>query len=329
MNLSDIKAAIQLFPHKRILVVGDAMIDTYVEGDADHISAEAPVPIIRQRSARFVLGGAGNVANNVAAMGGVVTLVTIAGRDEQGKTLKNLCTRAGIRLLCVIDPSRHTTTKTRIISRLHQHQIARIDKESTESIEQEIEKRLIAIIKTLAPHDMVIVSDYAKGCVTKNVMKALKAKFGPPTIVADNKPKNAPLMRGIYAITPNMKEAAELTGINATTDALAVRAVNQLGKRFLTSVILTRGEYGVTLREKKDGKIRHFRSTVLSVKDVTGAGDTLIAALALMCATGTPLPAAVELANFAAGIVVAQRGTVALSRKELLEHVKTLSVYPR
>ena len=327
MNPSEIKSAIVLFPKQRILVVGDAMIDMYVEGDVEHISAEAPVPIVRQRSVRFILGGAGNVAANARALGGITTLVAIAGRDTHAKTLRNLCERAGIHARLITDAKRPTTTKLRIISHAHQHQLARLDSESAAPIGPETEKRLIAVIRALPPQDIVIVSDYAKGCITKNVIKLLKEKFGPERIVADMKPQHAPFYKGIYAITPNMKEAAALTGIHTTTDALAARATDLLVKRLSTNVILTRAEHGVTLREKRTGTMHHFRSRPLSVKDVTGAGDTLIAALALMRAVGAPLPQATEAANLAAGIAVSQRGTVALSHKELVEHLDTINVY--
>lgn len=327
MNPSDSKAAIALFPQKRILVVGDAMIDMYVEGDVEHISAEAPVPIVRQRSVRFILGGAGNVAANARALGGITTLVAIAGRDAHSKILRKLCERVSIRARLIADSKRPTTTKLRIVSHAHQHQLARLDSESAEPMSKETEKRLLAAIRALPPQDMVIVSDYAKGCITKNVIKLLKEKFGPERIVADMKPQHAQFYKGIYAITPNMKEVAALTGIHTTTDALAARATNILWKRLSTTVILTRAEHGVTLREKRRGTMHHFRSRPLSVKDVTGAGDTLIAALALMLAAGAPLPQATEMANLAAGIAVSQRGTVALSHKELVEHLDAINVY--
>ena len=324
MNPAEIKKAIARFPKRRILVVGDAMIDMYVEGDADHISAEAPVPVLRQHSVNYILGGSGNVANNVAALGGVATLVAVAGRDDNAEILRALCRQARIRLKCFVDATRPTTTKLRIVSRLHQHQLARVDSELATPIAKALEKRLIAAIRALPPQDMVIVSDYAKGCITKNVVSALKKKFGGEKIVADMKPPHAAFYKGIYAITPNMKEALELTGLHTTTDALATRAAKVMGKRLSTAVILTRAEHGVTLRERR-GAISHFRSNILSVKDVTGAGDTLIAALALACAVGTPLPHAVELANFSAGIVVSQRGTFALSRKDLEQHIDPLA----
>ena len=326
MNPSEIKSAIVLFPKQRILVVGDAMIDMYVEGDVEHISAEAPVPIVRQRSVRFILGGAGNVAANARALGGITTLVAIAGRDAHAKTLRNLCERVGIRARFIADSKRPTTTKLRIVSHANQHQLARLDSESAEPMSKETEKRLLAVLRALPPQDLVIVSDYAKGCVTKNVIQLLKEKFGLERIVADMKPQHALFYKGIYAITPNMKEVAALTGIHTTTDALAARATNILQKRLSTNVILTRAEHGVTLREKRTGALHHFRSRPLSVKDVTGAGDTLIAALALMRAVGAPLPQATEVANLAAGIAVSQRGTVAPSHKEPVEPPSTLNL---
>ncbi len=177
--------------------------------------------------------------------------------------------------------------------------------------------KLVKSILALPHFDIVIISDYAKGCITKKVVEALRKRFGNNAIIADMKPVNASLYKNILAITPNLKETAELTGIHATTTMLADAAAKALQENYNTSIVLTRGEYGITAREKTADTSTHFAAKPLTVHDVTGAGDTLVAAFALMMAAGAPFLEAAEMANAAAGVVVGVGGTHALKRKEL------------
>ena len=269
---------------------------------------------------REVLGGAGNVAANAAALGGKVTLMGIVGNDARAKTLARLCGAQGIRAMLFDDSARPTTAKVRFVA--GHHQLARIDIEETKPIARALEARVVKKIHSLPKHDMVIVSDYAKGCLTKGIVQALRARFGEHTIIADMKPVNAEWYKNILAVTPNLKEAADITGVYADTDALAERVTKLLGSRLKTSVVLTRGARGVSVRVHGKPSCEHFRNSILTVKDVTGAGDTLVAALALMCASGASFVEAAELANDAAGIVVGAAGTIALSRKALVGYLQ-------
>ncbi|MDP3645520.1 MAG: PfkB family carbohydrate kinase [bacterium] len=317
---TEFSKSIAQFSKKKILIIGDVMLDEYRAGTADRISPEAPIPVLLQKSVRYVLGGAGNVAANVAALGASATLVGVLGNDGHAKVVRNVCREKNIAPRFLIDTGRPTTTKIRFVS--GHHQLVRIDIEDTHVLMGKEETQMVALIRKLSKHDFVIVSDYAKGCLTKKVMHALRAKFGAHRIIADMKPHNAPLFVGICAITPNVKEATELSGITALTNAHALRAVKAIEKNLQTSVILTRGEYGVTVFDRSTKEAARFRSDAHSVKDVTGAGDTLVAVMALMIASGATLLEATELANLAAGAVVGVAGTHALSKKELDRYLK-------
>lgn len=318
--MSDFKNIINKFSKIRVLVVGDIMLDEYIEGTAERISPEAPIPVLLQKSVRHVLGGAGNVAANVAALGAKVTLLGVVGTDARGKIVAKLARERGISTAFISD-GRPTTTKIRFVS--GHHQVVRIDIEESHALIGKKEVELAGCIARLPDHDMVIVSDYAKGVLGKRIMGALKNRFGARKIVADMKPVNAALYRGVLAITPNAKEASGLTGTSITSDALASRAAMEISRRLDVSVILTRGEHGITVYERSGKKPTHVRANVHSVRDVTGAGDTLISVFALAHASGASLQEAATFANKAAGIVVGVGGTHALSREELARHCGT------
>ena len=309
---------IKEFARKRVLVVGDLMLDEYIDGSADRISPEAPIPVLLQKSVSHRLGGAGNVAANAAALGSTVTLIGVVGKDARGKVLTKLTREKRIRPRFLVDSTRPTTTKVRFVS--GHHQLVRIDIEEARPISRALEKQMVQTIHTLPAHHVVIVSDYGKGAITKGVLVALKAKFGAENIIADTKPAHAHFFGGLRAIAPNVKEAAEIVGIEASNDRQADKVTELLSKRLNTSVVLTRGEQGVTVRERGK-KAVHFKAEVQSVRDVTGAGDTLIAVFALMLASGGSFVEAAEMANRAAGIVVGFSGTHALTRKELEQAV--------
>ncbi len=317
--MNDVHSFTAQFPKKRILVIGDVMLDEYIEGQAERISPEAPIPVLLETSVTHILGGAGNVAGNVASLGGKATLMGIVGNDADAPILGKLCKSRKIDTKFIVDVSRPTTKKMRFVA--NGHQLVRIDKESAAAMSEKVEAHLINAIKKLPAYDMVIVSDYAKGCITERVLAALAKRFGADKIVADMKPAHAGWYKGIRAITPNLKETFDMTGIRAHTDEDATKAAKMLAKRMQTLVILTRGEFGITVCESTKAPCKHFRSTVLTVKDVTGAGDTLIAVLALMIASGAPLIDAAGFANLAAGAVVGVAGTHALTRAELEEYI--------
>ena len=186
MSYDDLKKYIARFPGKRVLVIGDVMLDEYVEGDAERISPEAPIPVLLQRSVRYVLGGAANVAANVAAQGGKVTLVGVVGKDSRARMLTRLCRSFSIAPNLKADPARPTTSKLRFIS--GHHQLVRIDIEEKMPVTGVVEHDIIRTIRALPSHDIVIISDYAKGCVTRNILAAVRARFGAARVIADMKP---------------------------------------------------------------------------------------------------------------------------------------------
>jgi rfaE bifunctional protein kinase chain/domain len=318
MNSDPLKYISQ-FRKKKVLVIGDIMLDEYIGGTAERISPEAPIPVLLQKSVRYILGGAGNVAANVAALGGQVTLMGLVGADERARHLSQLAKKASIATRFLTDIKRPTTTKIRFV--VGSHQLVRMDIEDSRLASASMTTKLVTSIKALPHFDIVIISDYAKGCVGKKVVDALRKRFGNSAIIADMKPTNASLYKNILAITPNLKETAELTDIHATTSALADRAAKTLQENYNTSIVLTRGEYGVTALEKTADASTHFAAKPLTVHDVTGAGDTLVAVFALMMAAGAPFLDAAEMANVAAGVVVGVGGTHALTRKEIEERL--------
>ncbi|MFH1246725.1 MAG: bifunctional ADP-heptose synthase [Candidatus Liptonbacteria bacterium] len=312
----DVKEIIKSFPDKHILVLGDVMLDSYIRGDAERISPEAPVPVVLQKSTHNVLGGAANVANNIASLGGKVTLIGIVGKDSDAAVIRKLCALQGITDGLVVDPSRPTTVKLRVTAR--RMQLLRIDKESVHGISKKIENAIIACIKAMPVPDLVVVSDYVKGCLTKNIIAALRKRFGGRKIIADIKPTHAGYCKSIFAITPNFKEACEIIGINqhdrlAHPDKLA----GALAKKLSASVVLTLGERGITIFDNAKKKIRRIPSRAVTIYDVTGAGDTVVGAMSLALAGGADLYAAADFANHAAGFVISKEGTTAITEKEI------------
>lgn len=305
------------FRNARVLVVGDVMLDRFVQGTVDRISPEAPIPVMRRTEERAVLGGAANVAANVATLGASAVLVGFVGEDPAGRDIARLCAGHGIEagLVTMAQP---TTEKVRFVG--GGQQLLRVDNEvaGATAADQEL---LIAIARRwIGDVDVVVLSDYAKGACSHRTLEVVIAeagRLGRPTIV-DPKSTDFGLYRGATVLTPNRREAATATGIDPANDDAAERA----GRRALdmaeaTAVLVTRGAAGMTLVEAV--RTTHLRSEAREVFDVSGAGDTVIATLALGVATGCQLPEASHVANVAAGIVVSKSGTATLTRSELLE----------
>lgn len=304
---------IDQFPKKSILVVGDVMLDLYIRGEVERISPEAPVLVVLEISRQVALGGAANVANNIRALGGKVSLFGIIGRDGEGEAIKKACRAAKINTRLITDPERITTTKTRALARYHH--LLRIDRENKITPSPAIEKKIISEINKFPNYDLVIVSDYDKGFITKNIVQALEKRFGKNKIIANFKPANAHLFKNILALTHNLKEAREITNLNATDNKSSEKVVAILAKNFSSSIIFTRGDQGMTVWEK--GNICHISAEAVKVMDVTGASDTVISVIALMLASGSSVIEAATLANKAAGLVVGKEGTATISTNEL------------
>jgi D-beta-D-heptose 7-phosphate kinase/D-beta-D-heptose 1-phosphate adenosyltransferase len=300
---------------RRVLVVGDLILDRYVSGDVPRISPEAPVPVVHVKSEDDRAGGAANVAANVASLRGRPLLAGVCGDDVAGRLLRAKVRTAGVPLAGVrVDRSRPTIEKTRILAR-HQ-QMLRFDRERPAPLEGAVERRLVEWIRSRRGRvDAVVLSDYAKGVLTPAVVAAacsLRAE-----VVVDPKGRDFTRYRGADGVTPNAHEAEAATGIDTSRVAGCRRAAQRLIDTLrLRYVVITRGAHGIYFRTAS-GEEGDAPTRARTVFDVTGAGDTVIAVLALARAAQLPLATAVELANSAAGIVVEKLGAATVSPEEL------------
>lgn len=313
---------VPLLAEKKILVVGDVILDKYIKGVVNRISPEAPIQIVEVDQETTVLGGAGNVANNICSLGGMAYIAGLIGKDENGALCKSLLERVKINTTEIVtDSSRPTTTKVRVIA--DRQQIVRFDYEKTYSITTEEENELIAKINKVAPSmDAIVVSDYAKGVVSMSVMRTLTKiaeKYKVPLFV-DPRPQHAHLYGiGVTAFTPNLKEAYGLRGIKEGEVSLEVVADN-LVRQYDANILITQGANGMTLFSK-DGSSHHVPAYAKEVYDIVGAGDTVIATLALAAAAGASIEQAAEIANCAAAVVVTKIGTATVTPEELIENI--------
>jgi rfaE bifunctional protein kinase chain/domain len=300
---------------KRILVVGDVMLDEWVWGTVSRISPEAPVPVVAVNDHSFTLGGAGNVANNLRAIGAHVAFAGAVGDDAEGHRVKKLFDDIEVNHdAVVILGDRPTTRKTRIVA--HNQQVVRADWESVESIAAVDSTNLCERVRELAAEcDAVVLSDYAKGLFTRELVEAVRAA---PIVTADPKPRNIALFDGVTVLAPNATEAVAATGIAIRDDASLERAgralLERLGCRY---VVITRGERGMALFGG-DGTRVLVPSVAHTVYDVSGAGDTVIAVLTAALAADASIEMALQLANFAAGAVVEKLGTATASPDEIV-----------
>lgn len=296
----------------RILVVGDVMLDRYWFGEVERISPEAPVPIVRIERIEERLGGAANVARNVAALGARVALLTVVGDDEPGRALARLLERSGITPYAHTDARMATTVKLRVIGR--RQQMLRADFETLPDNEVLLAK--LGEFETLLPgFDLVILSDYGKGGLTHiRRMIELAREAGKPILV-DPKGDDYSRYAGATVVTPNRNELREVVGRWRSEADLATRAQNLRRQLGLQALLLTRSEEGMTLFT--DAGAWSVPAQAREVFDVSGAGDTVIATLGVMLAAGATLQQAVETANRAGGIVVGKLGTATVSYDEL------------
>jgi D-beta-D-heptose 7-phosphate kinase/D-beta-D-heptose 1-phosphate adenosyltransferase len=310
---------IDKFSSRRITVVGDVMLDRFLIGRVSRMSPEAPVPVVVYDSDEFRLGGAANVANNLRGLGGAVDLIGVIGNDESGAQLRGELAAKGIQSTGLItDQERKTTTKMRVVTTRNQ-QVSRIDFESDHEVGAAIESAIAAQVEMRARSaQVVLVSDYQKGVVTRRSMSHLLAfaqANGLPVIV-DPKVPHIDYYAGAALVTPNHIEAESATNSRIVSHEDARRASAELRKRIgVASVLITRGEEGMWLDHA--GADGHLPASAREVADVTGAGDTVIATLALAIAAGATMPEAARLANEAAGIVVGKFGAATVTPAEL------------
>ena len=312
----------------RVLCIGDVMLDRFVSGQVKRISPESPVPVLSISGTTTVPGGAANVARNVGSLGGLCTLVSVVGEDSVGRELRdNLLAVTGIACEFHVTPGRPTSEKIRFVA--HGQHMLRADAEVTGAIDDITARAVIASIERLVPrHDVVVLSDYAKGLLTDAVVRsaiAIAAKHGLPVVVD---PKSVDLHRyaGATVITPNSKEVMDATGIDPTDDDARAEAAGTAIMRdaAVAAVLLTRAHRGMTLVAAGEAAV-HIEASAREVFDVVGAGDTVIATLSLALGARMPLCEAARLANFAAGVVVGKRGTATVTQTELADEALRLS----
>jgi D-beta-D-heptose 7-phosphate kinase/D-beta-D-heptose 1-phosphate adenosyltransferase len=314
---------IDQFKDKKIMVIGDIMLDKYVIGDVSRISPEAPVPVVKVKSEGYAPGGASNVANNVSSLGGKPLMVGIVGKDNTKDILFREFGRRKIDTEGVFeDDKRPTVEKVRVLAM--GQQLLRFDYEKTDGPNKEIEKKIIDFIKQkIDDIDAVIVSDYAKGLITATLMDALLeiVNSKKKILIIDPKPKNIGIYKGATVITPNHKEAFEITNIEDRSDEDMLKIGKILQDKLDSEILITRGERGMTLFEK-DGKVTHIPTKAKEVYEVSGAGDTVVATFTLALASGAATKEAAFIANNAAGITVGKVGTTAVSIAELKESLE-------
>ena len=310
--------------NQTVLCIGDLMLDEFVYGDVTRISPEAPTPVIAVKRTEVMVGGAGNVARNLVSLGARCIFVGVVGDDDAGAALtKALTTNALIEFELVIDPARQTTRKVRFVSEHHSTHLLRADWESAAPINAAAEEALIAhAIKAMPGAGSVVLSDYAKGALTPRVIRAVidaANKLSKPVIV-DPKGRDYSIYRGATLITPNRQELAEATGTVARSDDEVAEAALGLARALgAKAVLVTRSEAGMTL--VVDGAPIHVPAYPVRVRDVSGAGDTVVAVLSAMLAMNADFESAMRAANAAAAVVVGKRGTATLSVAELRSRI--------
>lgn len=319
VSAAKLQRLVTKFTGKKILVVGDLMLDEYIWGQVSRISPEAPIPVVHVQRENALPGGAANVANNIRALGGQAILAGVVGRDEAGDRLLALLKRQGVRTDWVLrDRTRPTITKTRVIA--HSQQVVRIDRERPAPLSRRIESELLERLSSgMNRVDAVVVSDYNKGLLTAAFAQGVIgiAQSHGRIVTGDPKPENIRKFRGVTLISPNQQEAAQAAQIPIRDQASLLAA----GKKILhelgcEAVLVTRGEEGMSLFERR-GHVSHIHSLAREVYDVSGAGDTVISTLTLALAAGGNFREAAVAANCAAGITVAEVGVATTNQADL------------
>jgi rfaE bifunctional protein kinase chain/domain len=300
------------FAKTNLLVVGDVMLDRYWFGDSDRISPEAPVPVVQVAKVDERLGGAANVARNVAALGANTTILGVIGEDEAGNRIGELLRQSGVNSQLEVDPKVPTTVKLRVIAR--QQQLIRLDFEETPS-QTALEQKLARFEKALGTADVLVLSDYGKGALSQVAAMIEYARAQNKVILVDPKGEDYEKYRGATLITPNRSELRQVVGRWADEDDLTRRAQDLRRSLGIDALLLTRSEEGMSLFT--DQGVSHVRAQAREVFDVSGAGDTVIATLAVALAAQWPLDRAMALANRAGGIVVGKLGTATVTSEEL------------
>jgi D-beta-D-heptose 7-phosphate kinase/D-beta-D-heptose 1-phosphate adenosyltransferase len=324
LSVTRARGLLRALKGRRVLVVGDVMLDEFLWGRVARVSPEAPVPVVEITSETFHVGGAANVAANVRSLGGEAVVAGVVGPDVAGDKLRQALEAAGVEeALCVSETGRPTTLKTRIVA--HHQQVVRADREDADDISAMEERAVLEAVRRALPGcGAVVLSDYQKGVVTPAVVKAVRdaaRRRGVPVLV-DPKVRRFSLYRGVTLVKPNQTAAEQATGVRIRDEASLAAA----GERILRllrcqAALITRGEHGLSLFQAGRPPA-HIQAAAREVFDVTGAGDTVIATLALALAGGASLEDAAGLSNCAAGVVVGKLGTATADPAEVLAAVQ-------
>ena len=323
MTRARVEALLAAARRTKVIVFGDLILDEFVWGSVSRISPEAPVPVVLVERESAMPGGAANVASNLQALGGQPFLVGVVGDDAAGHRLRQLLSERGLETAgVVVDPSRPTTIKTRVVA--HHQQVVRIDRERAAPLDRGVGQSCVAaVLEQLPAARAVVIEDYGKGVVTPAPLKAVigAAKRARRVITVDPKQEHLRDYRGVTALTPNRQEAAQAAGMPITDRPSLVKAGRRLMQRLRPeSLLITLGEDGMCLFEQgsRGGRITEIPTVAREVYDVSGAGDTVIAVFTLLRAAGASLVEAATIANAAAGVVVGKVGVAVCTPNELL-----------
>ncbi len=315
----------------KVLVIGDIMLDTYYEGDASRISPEAPVPVVKIERKRNILGGAGNVARNITSLGSECTIISLVGADYHGKIIKKLLEEANVRPVLLEDEERATTVKSRIFAR--NQQMIRYDEETVKALTDPIKNTLKQkIAESIENCNVIILSDYGKGVLYQELVQdiysiAEQKKCPKPKIFIDPKPQNKAFYNNTWLLTPNHKESEELAGLSMQTPAeIKTAAQKILHDLNAENVLITLGAEGMAYFSKKLPTAYHIKSSAKQVFDVTGAGDTVIATMAVCESIGLEKEKACNIATLSAGIVVEKVGSATVTQEELIQALRTKKI---
>ncbi|HNX00356.1 MAG TPA: D-glycero-beta-D-manno-heptose-7-phosphate kinase [Candidatus Cloacimonadota bacterium] len=321
MDVKTLKSIMDGFKKKKILVIGDIMLDHYIHGSVDRISPEAPVPVLEVKREEYRLGGSANVAENLITLGAEVCIIGIVGNDQPGKQiLKQLKGKKIDTQGVFVSEERPTTVKTRIIA--NQQQIVRIDKEKHEDIPSSMEKTILGkVISLINTYDAVIMEDYNKGLLTEHMIESIISlcNKSKKLVAVDPKFKNFFAYRNCTVFKPNFSELQKNLGIMIETEDQFQEAVAKLEERIKAKyLIITRGEKGLTVFSK-GSKVVSIPTFAREIFDVSGAGDTVISTLTLGLAAGCDIETAALIANHAAGVVCGKIGTSVAKSNEIIE----------
>lgn len=316
---------VQKLAGSKVLIVGDLVLDHYVLGSVDRISPEAPVPVVHVQEERYLLGGAGNVARNVVSLGGEAMMIGVCGRDADGERMTRLLRDSGVVAHAVCDSNRPTIRKTRVVAQ--NQQMVRVDYEHTGSVGEDVLDQVFDFMRPQVEScGVIVISDYGKGLVTERFMERLWQLLDGlerrPKVYVDPKVRNFGLYKGVDILTPNTKEAAEGAGVPLTDRMSVIRAGARIFRKLgCANLLITLGPDGMALFESPDS-VLHIPTAARKVFDVTGAGDTVIAALGLATAAGLDIVSACAVANVAAGIVVGEVGTASATMDQVRENLE-------